>query len=302
MNSKLDAREQLHTVNDWIRWMASQMQAAEIYFGHGTDNAWDEAAQLVLWSIATPWERLTQIGETRLTLAERDTLLDILDQRIKGRMPAPYITGEAYFMGHKFIVDENVLIPRSPIAELVENEFAPWLAEEPQTILDLCCGSGCIGIAAGIVFPDTEVTLADVSQEALAIAKQNIVMHRCENNVRLVHSDLFSALDPQENEFDIIVCNPPYVGHAEMATLPREYQAEPEIALISGEDGLDCVNIILRQAGEFLSDLGILVLELGNSWETLEKAYPNVPFTWLEFEHGGYGVCIFSRDELSQYF
>jgi ribosomal protein L3 glutamine methyltransferase len=287
--------DELLSVRDWIRWGASEFQRAGLFFGHGTDNAWDEAAQLVLWSIATPWERLNQIVDTRLTRVEKHEIHAVFQRRIHERMPAPYLTGTAFFAGLEFAITFDTLIPRSPLAELIENGFQPWLIKEPEFVLDLCTGSGCIGIAIAHAFPEVHVDLSDISEPALAVAQDNILRHAVEDRVTAIHSDLFAQLP---GCYDLIVSNPPYVDAEDMASLPTEYQAEPRMALESGVDGLELTRRLLREAAEHLNDEGLLIVEVGNSAVALEAAFPRVPFTWLEFARGGDGVFLLTREQL----
>jgi ribosomal protein L3 glutamine methyltransferase len=293
-----EAVSELITAGDWIRWGATEFNRAGLFFGHGTDNAWDEAAVLVLWAISTPWERLESIKEARLTTTERQRIALLFQRRINDRVPAAYITGEAWFAGLKFAVNEHVLVPRSPIAEQIQQHFQPWLSSEPERILDLCTGSGCIGIACAYAFPEAEVTLSDISEDALAVARRNVQDHGLTEQVSVVQSDGFENLQGQV--FDLIVTNPPYVDAEDMAAVPAEYRAEPELALASGDDGLDFTRRLLAQASAHLSPHGLLVVEVGNSAEALERAFPQVPFTWLEFEHGGHGVFALTADEIMQ--
>ncbi|WP_317929337.1 50S ribosomal protein L3 N(5)-glutamine methyltransferase [Halioxenophilus sp. WMMB6] len=286
----------LRTVRDFVRFGASQMANADIYFGHGTDNAWDEAVFLTLETLHLPYSLLDQIMEAALTESERATLLQHFDTRIRDRVPAAYLVGKAWFAGLPFIINENVLVPRSPIAELIEKQFSPWLLEPPQKILDLCCGSGCIGIAAATVFPEALVDLADISPEAVDVAWQNIDLHGMDERVQAIESDLFSDL--QEEVYDLILCNPPYVDAEDMATMPEEYQREPALGLESGTDGLDFTRRLLVEARDHLTDNGLLVCEVGNSCYALEEAYPEVAFTWVDFEKGGHGVFIMTATEL----
>ncbi|MFL0798349.1 MAG: 50S ribosomal protein L3 N(5)-glutamine methyltransferase [Cellvibrionaceae bacterium] len=288
---------ELLTVRDYIRWGASRFNEAELYFGHGTDNAWDEATQLVLHCIHLSYDSSPEILNSRLCLDERKKTLGLIERRVNERLPLPYLTGEGWFMGLPFIVDERVLVPRSPVGELIENGFHPWLSIEPQKILDLCTGSGCIGIATALAFPDASVDVSDISPDALEVAKANIEKHQVEQQVRAVEGDLFSGL--QGEVYDLIVTNPPYVDKQDMDALPDEYRKEPELALASGFDGLDFTRRLLVEAKEHLSENGVLICEVGNSWPALEEAFPQVEFTWLEFEHGGHGVFVLTRDQLS---
>lgn len=298
MNVSDAIHHDLITVRDWIRWGATQFTKAELFFGHGTDNPWDEAIQLVLWVTRMPWERLEHIVDTRLTVDEKQQLSALYRQRIEQRLPAPYLTGVAYFAGLEFNVTRDVLIPRSPVAELIEQGFEPWLAEEPMRILDLCTGSGCIGIACAVAFPGALVDLSDISPEALLVAKGNIAKHQLQDQVAIIESDLFAAID---HKYDLIISNPPYVDAQDMADLPAEFQIEPKLALASGEDGLDVARRLLREAEGYLSDGGLLVVEVGNSWLALEQAFPRVPFTWLELEHGGHGVFLLTKAQLVEH-
>lgn len=290
---------ELITLRDYIRWGASRFNAAGLFFGHGTDNAWDEAVQLVMHVVSLPWDSSPDLLDARLCMDERKAVLDVFERRIYDRVPAAQIIGEAHFAGLVFHVNEHVLVPRSPIAELIENEFRPWLPAEPQMILDLCTGSGCIGIACAEMFPYACVDLSDISFEAISVAERNIERYQLGERVRAVESDLFAGLKGQR--YDLIVTNPPYVDAEDLASMPAEYQNEPEIALGSGDDGLDFTRLLLQQAAEYLTDDGVLIVEVGNSWVHLEDAYPTVAFTWLEFERGGHGVFMLTSAQLKDY-
>ena len=288
--------DELLTLRDFIRWGASEFTAAELFYGHGTDNAWDEAEQLVLHAVHLEPPLDGEWLSARLTRPERERVLANLQRRIQERIPAAYITGKAWFTGLPFHVDERVLVPRSPIAELILKRFEPWLIQPPQRILDLCTGSGCIGIACAYAFPDAEVQLSDISWDALAVAEENIQLHNLEDRVFALQSDGFANLQGQV--FDLIVSNPPYVDAEDMASLPDEYHAEPELGLASGEDGLDFTRQLLAQAVDHLTETGLLVVEVGNSWPALASAYPDLPFIWVEFERGGHGVFVLSAQDL----
>lgn len=289
------AVKDLRTPRDFMRWAVSQFHRAEVYFGHGTDNAWDEARYLVTHTLSLPWNVDDTWLDTRLLKSERKQLAQQLERRIEKRMPTAYLTGEAWFFGLPFKVDHRVLIPRSPIAELIENSFSPWLQVEPNRILDLCCGSGCIGIACAYRYPEAEIVLGELSEDAIDVAQSNVQMHGLEEQVRVIQSDLFNNI---QGRFDLIVSNPPYVDAEDMASLPPEYKHEPQMALEAGDDGLDLVRRILKEAPHYLNDDGLLVVEVGNSWVNIEAAFPNVPFTWIEFERGGHGVFVLTRSEL----
>lgn len=290
---------ELYTIRDFVRWSLSQFSREQVFFGHGTDNAWDEAVQLVLGAIDLPWDTNPAVMDARLTFGERKRVVEFLRQRVEERKPLPYVIGEAWYLGMPFYVNENVLIPRSPIAELIQARFAPWLRSGPvERILDLCAGSGCIGIGCADVFEEAEVDLVDVSVEALEVAARNVTRHGLEERVNVIQSDLFSAL--QGRSYDLIVSNPPYVDAADYACMPAEFGHEPELALTSGEDGLDITRNILRQACEFLREDGLLVVEVGNSEVHLMEEFPQVPLIWVELEHGN-GVFAITAKDLHQY-
>ncbi len=287
----------LRSIQDFIRWGASRFNAAGLHFGHGTDNALDEAASLVLGALHLAPDLPASFRDCRLTLAERVRLAELIERRIAERIPAAYLIGRAWFAGLEFEIDEHVLIPRSPIAELVEVGFDPWIdAERVGRILDIGTGSGCIGIAAAVYLPDAEVDLVDISPQALRIAQRNLERYRLSDRVRVLESDLFAALG--DRRYDVIVSNPPYVARAEFERLPPEYHREPSQALLAGEDGLEIVLRILDEAGRHLNAGGILVVEVGNAQPALEGRLPDLPFTWLEFERGGEGVFLLTHEQL----
>jgi len=292
----LNTPTHLTTVGDFILWGEEQFDANNLYFGHGTDNAWDESLTLVLFALALPWDTDSSILEQPVTDQQKTIITQLFNRRINEQLPAAYLTGEAWFSGFRFEVDRRVLVPRSPIAELIERQFEPWLPDQPEAILDLCTGSGCIGIACAHYFPDASVTLSDISTDALAVAERNIHHHQLAHRVTAKHSDLFAGLG--SDKYDLIVTNPPYVDAEDIASMPPEYHHEPEIGLASGEDGLDFTRRLLLEAGEHLTDRGILVVEVGNSGVALEEAFPHVPFMWLEFERGGQGVFVMTAEEL----
>ncbi|WP_334324312.1 50S ribosomal protein L3 N(5)-glutamine methyltransferase [Gilliamella apicola] len=291
--------ENLRTVQDFIRWTSSQLSLSDVFLGHGTDNPIDEAKQLILATLGLSLFIPTEFYSANLTNDEKQALFDIIQKRISDRVPTPYLTNQAWFCGHSFYIDERVLIPRSPIGELIDNHFQSLLSQSPQQILDLCTGSGCIGIACAYAFPDAQVDITDISLEALDVAQQNIDLHEMNFRVTPMLSDLFN--DIPAKQYDLIVTNPPYVDNEDMDDLPDEFSYEPKLALEAGFDGLDIVKRILSDAINYLSPQGILVCEVGNSWVSLQEQYPQVPFNWLEFERGGLGVFSITREELIQY-
>jgi len=292
---------QLTTLRDYVRWGASRFNAAGVYFGHGTASATDEAAALVLHALRLPHDLPSGYFSCVLLPEERERIVDLIERRIGERKPAAYLIGEAWFCGLPFYVDERVLVPRSPIAELIERQFSPW-ASEPDgvaDILDLCTGSGCIGIACALAFPLARVDLVDISASALEVARRNIDRHELGDRVSAVESDLYDALGGRR--YDLIISNPPYVNTEEWKALPAEYHAEPKLGLESGHNGLDCVRRILREAEGHLKPDGFLVVEVGSSAEALEEAYPRVPFCWLDFERGGDGVFLLTAEQVRAY-
>lgn len=288
----------LLTIQDLVRWGACRFNEAGLHFGHGTDNAFDEAAWLVADALKMPPELIPDYGRCRVTGSEREAVVALLARRIDERRPAAYLTGRTWFAGLEMIVSDQVMVPRSPLAELVSDGFAPWIdPAEVGRVLDLCTGSGCIGIAAAMHLPDADVDLADISPAALRVAMRNRALHGLEERVRIIESDLFAAID-SEAIYDVIVSNPPYVAAAELESLPAEYRHEPQLAFAAGESGLDLVLRILRDAPDFLSDDGILIVEVGSAAETLEDRFPELHLTWLDFARGGDGVFLMRRHEL----
>ena len=291
------AVEQLPSIIDWVRFAASEFERQGVYYGHGTDNPWDEALLLVTATLQMPFEISPQQAQCRLITAEREHLAQLIQRRIDERIPVAYLINEAWFCGLPFYVDERVLVPRSPLAEIIQNRVSPWMdGKEPNRILDLCCGSGCIGIASLQAFPEAQLDLADLSRDALDVAEINIERHQLFDQVAAIESDLFSNLQPG---YDLILSNPPYVDAEDLADMPAEYQHEPAMGLGSGDDGLDITRQILANACDYLNPEGVLVVEVGNSWIHLEAQFPQVPFTWVEFEHGGDGVFVFTREQLA---
>lgn len=293
--------QELQTLRDFVRWALTNFNRHHLYYGHGTDNAWDEALHLVLGSLHLPWDSDERLLDARLTQLEREKLLELIRRRCEDRTPLPYLLGESWFAGLPFKVDARVLIPRSPIAELIQDGFAPWFNEDepPVRILDLCTGSGCIGIACAYAFPTAHVTLSDVSEDALMVAAENISRHHLVDRVEAITSDLFAAL--QGKTFDLIVSNPPYVDQQDLSLMPEEYHQEPELALAAGDDGLDLVRVILAQARKHLNEGGVLVVEVGNSETHLEALFPQVPFLWVEFESDARGVFVLTAEQLDAF-
>lgn len=280
-----------------IAGAARRLARAGLYFGHGTDNARDDAAAIVWHVLDLPVPPRPRDYSRRVSLAARRGIDALLERRIHERVPVVYLTQRTWFAGLPFHVDERVLIPRSPLAELIERRFAPWIdARRVADVLDLGTGSGCIAIAAAKALPRTRVDAADISADALEVAAINVRRHRLGRRVRLVRSDHFAALAGRA--YDIIVSNPPYVGAEELAALPPEYWHEPRGALAAGDDGLDSVRVILREAGRHLRPQGLLVVEVGNSAALVSRKYPRVPFTWLEFERGGGGVFVLTAEQV----
>ena len=286
------------TVEALIRELAGRFEAAGLSFGHGTDNAIDEAAWLVFETLGLSHDDAPGVYADRVDTDRLAEVRELARRRINERIPMAYLLRSAWFAGRPYFVDERVLVPRSPIAELISDRFEPWIdAFSVRSILDLGTGSGCIGIAAALEFPDARVDLADISRDALEVAAINVTGHAVADRVRLVESDLFGSLDGCR--YDVIVSNPPYVDAEDLGEMPDEFRHEPEIGLAAGDDGLDIVSTILKQASRFLNDDGILVCEVGNSRPALERRYPDVAFVWLEFEHGGDGVFVINKRDLA---
>jgi len=291
-----EAVSELYSLQDMIRWTVSQFNAANLFYGHGTDNAWDEAVQLILPTLYLPIDVPSHVLNSRLTKSERVRVVERVALRINERIPVAYLTNQAWFCGLEFYVDERVLVPRSPIGELIQQQFQPWLNCEPARIMDLCTGSGCIAIACAHAFPDAEIDAVDISTDALNVAEQNIQDHGLEQQVFPIFSDLFCDL-PQV-KYDIIVTNPPYVDQEDMDSLPNEFKHEPELGLAAGDDGLTLTRRILANAPNYLTEKGILICEVGNSMVHMVEQYPHIPFTWLEFENGGHGVFLMTKEQL----
>lgn len=288
------------TIADFLRFGVSQAAQADLFYGHGCDNAWDDMLMLVLMSLHLPLDMDKSLLQAKLSPVEKNLLIKQFDKRINHNIPVPYLTNHSVFCGLDFYVDERVLIPRSPIAELIEKQFTPWVNPEKVTrVLDMCTGSACIAIACCYAFDSAWVDAVDLSADALTVAQINSQHHGLSEQLSLIQSDLFKQL-PQA-QYDIIVSNPPYVGDEEMASLPHEYCHEPDMALRAAENGLALVDDMLAQAHDYLTDDGILVVEVGNSEQALIEKYPQLPFLWLEFERGGSGVFLLTKQQLAQH-
>lgn len=292
------AQSQLHTIRDLLRFAVSQFNKAGLHFGHGSANAYDEAAYLILKTLYLPLDQLEPFLDARVTDTECGQVLEMIGRRVTDRIPVAYLTHEAWLGDFNFYVDERVIIPRSFIAELLQTQLSPWITE-PETIisaLDLCTGSGCLAILMAHAFENAQIDAVDISTQALAVAHKNVQNYGLEQKIDLIESDLFSALHGKH--YDLIISNPPYVNAESMTELPREYRHEPENALASGLDGLDATRQILQHAARYLTDDGILVVEIGHNRAELEQAYPKVPFTWLETSAGDEFVFLLQREQL----
>jgi ribosomal protein L3 glutamine methyltransferase len=294
-----ESLDALSTIRDFIRWGSSEFNRRELTFGHGFATAFDEAKYLILHLLVLPPDWPDDYLDCVLTDRERGQVIEILRQRVNSRQPAAYITRESWFCGLKFYVDERVLVPRSPIAELIGNHFEPWIdSSRVHRILDLCTGSGCIAIASQYMFEEAEVSASDISLDALEVARINCREHDLGDQLTLYESDLFENIPAQK--FDVIVSNPPYVDAEDMAALSEEYQFEPGIGLAAGDDGLVMVDRILCDAGDYHSDQGVLFIEVGNSQSVMIDKYGFLPMTWIDFEYGGSGVCCIHQPDLKQ--
>ncbi|HEY2862856.1 MAG TPA: 50S ribosomal protein L3 N(5)-glutamine methyltransferase [Casimicrobiaceae bacterium] len=292
------AMQELETVRDWIRYAVSHFNAAGVFFGHGLTDAYDEASYLVLHALSLPSDRLETFLASRVTQAERADLLQLIERRVQQRVPAAYLTHEAWLGGFRFYVDERVIIPRSFIAELLPDGLAPWIPDvgAVQSSLDLCTGSGCLAILLAHHYPNADVDATDISPDALTVAQRNVAEHGLQDRINLIRSDLLSNLT--EKTYDLIICNPPYVTTMAMEELPAEYRHEPAVALAGGDDGLDAVRIVLDKAPQFLAPESLLVIEVGHNRTAVEKAFPRVPFTWLTTGGGNNSVLMIRREEL----
>jgi ribosomal protein L3 glutamine methyltransferase len=292
------AKAQLRTLRDLLRFSVSRFNEAGLFFGHGSASAYDEAAYLILHTLHLPLDRLEPFLDARLTSDELDQVLGIIKRRATEKIPAAYLTNEAWLGDFSFFVDERVIVPRSFIAELLREQLAPWIRnpDEVNSALDLCTGSGCLAILLAHAFPNVMIDAADISQEALEVAQRNLANYNLEQQVNLVRSDLFAGL--RGRTYDLIISNPPYVSAEAMAALPEEYRHEPERALASGADGLEAIRTILNEAADHLTDRGLLIVEIGHNRDKLGQVYPETPFTWLETSAGDEFVFLLKRDQL----
>lgn len=292
------ATDELATVRDWLRWAVSRFNETGLSYGHGTDNAWDEAIWLILATLHLPRDSLEPWLDARLTKSERLTLLDKLQQRVVHRLPTAYLVQEAWLGRFRFHVDQRVIVPRSYFAELLENGFAPWIedTEAVGTALDLCTGSACLAILMAHAFPNATVDAIDISADALAVARRNITEYELGNRVQAIESDLFAAV--KGRRYDLILCNPPYVTTAAMDALPPEYRHEPALALAAGADGLDVVRRILAEAHEHLNPGGLLAIEVGHNQDLVTTAFPTLPMIWLDTEHAEGKIFLVMREDL----
>ena len=301
MYASTNPPEHIRNLGELIRCGERLFEKAGLVFGHGTQSAWDEAAQLVLWSLGLSPQKTDHDLERAVSACEINVAWVLLNRRVKERIPAAYLTHEGWFAGHLFYVDERVLVPRSPLAELIEERLIPWVdADGVASVLDLCAGSGCIGIACAHAFPDAHVDLTDVSDDALEVARENISRHALQDRVEAIQSDLFERL--KGRRYDVIISNPPYVNTQTLAALPAEYRHEPVMGFAGGEGGLEVVVRVLRQAAAHLEPHGVLILEVGDSESALLERYPQVPFMWLEFSRGGRGVFLLDAAQCIEYF
>jgi ribosomal protein L3 glutamine methyltransferase len=295
MNLYRAAIKELRTVRDLLRFAVSRFQQAQLHYGHGTSNAYDEAAYLILHTLHLPIDSLNPYLDARLTESEREAIVQVLERRVKERIPAPYLTQEAWLQGHAFYVDQRVIVPRSFIAELLLDQLTPWVQDPDQVgqILELCTGSGCLSIIAAEVFPNAQIIAADISPAALEVARKNVDTYGLQARIRLLESDLFAQVP--KKKYDLILVNPPYVPASSMDALPAEFRAEPELALAGGQDGLDLVHRLLSEADPYLKKNGVMLVEVGHERPAVEAAYPHLPLTWLTTSAGDDMVFLYSR-------
>ncbi|WP_025135888.1 50S ribosomal protein L3 N(5)-glutamine methyltransferase [Achromobacter sp. DH1f] len=293
------ARQELLTLRDLIRYGVSRLNAAEVALGHGSDNAWDEAVYLVLHALHLPLDTLEPFLDARVLTEERSRVLDLIDRRVTERVPAAYLTNEAWLRGHRFYVDKRVIVPRSPIAELLDEGLSPWVqdAQAVDNVLDMCTGSGCLAILSAMAFPYAHVDAVDVSPDALDVARRNVDDYGLADRLELHQSNLFDSLP--ERQYDVIVCNPPYVNSGSMDVLPQEYRHEPHLALAGGTDGMDLVRRILQAAPRFLTQDGVLVLEIGHERDFFEAAFPELSPVWLDTAEASDQLLLLTREQLT---
>ncbi len=296
MASKI--HNELKTVRDIVRYAVSRFNDAELAFGHGSDNAWDEAVYLVLSTLHLPLDTLDPFLDARLLEDEKKKCISLIELRVKKRVPLAYLTGEAWLQGHRFLVDKRVIVPRSPIAELLTDHLAPWIDDpnDVQDVLDLCTGSGCLAILAALAFPQAQVDAVDLSDHAIRLAEKNVNLYKLSDRVNVLHSDLYNAI--ADRKYDVIICNPPYVNSGSMAQLPAEYQHEPVLALAGGEDGMDVIRRILGQAAPCLREQGFIVLEIGNEYANFLDAFPELNPVFLETETTDDALLLLTREQL----
>ena len=293
------ARQELLTLRDLIRYGVSRLNAAQVALGHGSDNAWDETVYLVLHALHLPLDTLEPFLDARVLSEERNRVLELIDRRVTERVPAAYLTNEAWLRGHRFYVDARVIVPRSPIAELLDEGLSPWVqdAQAVDSVLDMCTGSGCLAILSALAFPYAQVGGGDVSPDALEVARRNVDDYGLGDRLALHQSDLFDSLP--ERQYDVIVCNPPYVNSGSMDVLPQEYRHEPHLALAGGADGMDLVRRILQAAPRYLSENGVLVLEIGHERDFFEAAFPELSPVWLDTEEASDQLLLLTREQLT---
>ncbi|MGR6074730.1 50S ribosomal protein L3 N(5)-glutamine methyltransferase [Achromobacter sp. CSND-B12] len=294
-----NARQELLTLRDLIRYGVSRLNAAQVALGHGSDNAWDETVYLVLHALHLPLDTLEPFLDARVLDEERNRVLDLINRRVTERVPAAYLTNEAWLRGHRFYVDARVIVPRSPIAELLDEGLSPWVqdAQAVDSVLDMCTGSGCLAILSALAFPYAQVDAVDVSPDALEVARRNVDDYGLGDRLALHQSDLFDSLP--ERQYDVIVCNPPYVNSGSMDVLPQEYRHEPQLALAGGADGMDLVRRILQAAPRYLSENGVLVLEIGHERDFFEAAFPELSPVWLDTEQASDQLLLLTREQLT---
>lgn len=290
---------ELLTIRDWLRYAVSRFENSDIFYGHGTDNSYDEAVWLIMGAFHLPHDTLNNFLDAKLTSEERTKLAGFIDERINKHTPTAYLLKEAWLQGYKFYVDERVLIPRSFIAELLVNDsLQPWI-EYPELVnnaVDICTGSGCLGVLLADAYPDAQVDVVDISKDAIDVCNINIAKYGLQERMHAIQSDMFTAL--KGKQYDLIISNPPYVDAPSMAELPAEYRNEPQLALGSGTAGLDHTHTILREAANYLTDDGVLVVEIGHNRDALIEAYPDLPFTWLEVSSGDQFVFLLTKEQL----